>query len=251
MALFGLNLFNKAKPAEDKKVLSVDQLPDYKAFAGGDTYGWDSSAFDGAKFPGGYGYTSQLQTLDYWTLRARSEELFNQNLYARGLIRRLITNELGGAGLTPECSPDASILDLSDDFINDWAETVESRWNVWSKAIKVCDFREAKSFGAIQRDARQEALISGDVLVVLRQGENSKLPKVQLVSGSRVKTPWNAESALRDVDIRHGVELDDKGRKVAFWIEKDDGDFERLEANSKKTGRRMAWLVYGTDKTDG
>jgi len=248
MALFGLNLFNKAKPAEDKKVLSVDQLPDYKAFAGGDTYGWDSSAFDGAKFPGGYGYTSQLQTLDYWTLRARSEELFNQNLYARGLIRRLITNELGGAGLTPECSPDASILDLSDDFVNEWAETVESRWNVWSKAIKVCDFREAKSFGAIQRDARQEALISGDVLVVLRQGENSKLPKVQLVSGSRVKTPWNAESALRDVDIRHGVELDEKGRKVAFWIEKDDGDFERLEANSKKTGRRMAWLVYGTDK---
>ena len=195
--MVGLNLFNKAKPTEQKKVVSVDDLPNYKA-ASDYGYSWDHSVYDGSKFPGGYGYTSPLQSLDYWTLRARPEELFNQNLYARGLIRRLITNELGGAGLTPESCPDAFILDLSDDFVNEWAETVESRWNVWSKSEKVCDFKEAKSFGAIQRDARQEALISGDVLVVLRQGEKTKLPKVQLVSGSRVKTPWNAKYKIKD-----------------------------------------------------
>jgi hypothetical protein len=34
---------------------------------------------DGEKFAGGFGFTELLQT-DYWTLRARSTQLFKQNL---------------------------------------------------------------------------------------------------------------------------------------------------------------------------
>jgi hypothetical protein len=46
---------------------------------------------DGSKFAGGFGVT-ELLLADYWTLRQRSSQLFEQNLYARGLIRRLVTN---------------------------------------------------------------------------------------------------------------------------------------------------------------
>lgn len=49
--------------------------------------------FNGEKFPGGFGITN-IFTTDYWTLRVRSEQLFKDNLYAKGLIRRLITNEI-------------------------------------------------------------------------------------------------------------------------------------------------------------
>ena len=52
---------------------------------------------------------TQIQNIDYWTLRARSSQLFNENLYARGLLRRLITNEIN-TGLTPECCPDEEII---------------------------------------------------------------------------------------------------------------------------------------------
>src|SRR5262245_39395481 len=44
---------------------------------------------DGEKFPGGFGFTDLLIP-DYWTLRARSTQLFKKNLYARGLVRRLV-----------------------------------------------------------------------------------------------------------------------------------------------------------------
>ena len=239
--------FFKAKPAIADNKIEVESLPNYKAYNGQVTSSpWGNSIFDGSKFAGGFGET-QLQTLDYWTLRARSEQLFNENIYARGLIRRLITNEIN-TGLTPEAIPDSSILDLSDDYINDWAETVESRFHVWSKSPKVCDWRKAKTFGAIQREARREALISGDVLVVLRQSFDTSLPMIQLVSGSRIKTPWNTDELPKENEIRHGVELSKNGRVVAYWIEQDDGTFNRLVANSKKSGRRIAWLVYGCDK---
>jgi hypothetical protein len=63
--------------------------------------------FTGEKFFGGFGATSIYQ-VDYWTLRKRSEQLFNENLYAKGLIRRLVTNEIN-TGLTPESLPDENI----------------------------------------------------------------------------------------------------------------------------------------------
>jgi len=50
---------------------------------------WENSLYDGGKFFGGFGAT-QIQEVDYWTLRLRSAQLFNENLYARGLVRRLI-----------------------------------------------------------------------------------------------------------------------------------------------------------------
>ena len=51
------------------------------------------TAYDGEKFAGGFGITD-IFTTDYWTLRRRSAQLFKENLYAKGLIRRLITNEI-------------------------------------------------------------------------------------------------------------------------------------------------------------
>jgi hypothetical protein len=59
---------------------------------------WFEESLTGDKFAGGFGAT-KVFTPDYWTLRQRSEQLFHENLYARGLIRRLVTNEIN-TGLT-------------------------------------------------------------------------------------------------------------------------------------------------------
>lgn len=208
---------------------------------------WESSIFDGGKFFGGFG-TTQLQQVDYWTLRARSSQLFTENLYARGLIRRLITNEIN-TGLTPEACPDEDILGLAEDSLADWTENVENRFGLWGKNPAVCDWKQQSTFGAIQRAARMEALISGDVLVVLRQSQRTRLPQVQLVSGNKVQTPLGDSVTLRkDHTVRHGVELDAVGRVVAYWVKQDDGAFKRLAAFGEKSGRRISWLVYGADK---
>lgn len=206
-----------------------------------------NSYMDGDKFPGGFGAT-ELQTIDYWTLRKRSAQLFNDNLYARGLIRRLVTNEIN-TGLTPEAAPDEEVIGVPEDSLNDWSETTENRFGIWGKQPEICDHQRRRTFGAIQRDARAEALVSGDVLVVLRTSPRTNMPTVQLISGDKVQTPFGgSERIARGHTVTWGVEQDPAGRIVAHWITQADGSSKRLPAFGVRSGRRISWLVYGTDK---
>lgn len=235
-----------AVPEKQSAPLSVHDLPTAAA-----TLGLQApvlqTILDGDKFPGGFGVT-QIQHLDYWTLRARSDQLFNDNLYARGLLRRLITNEIS-TGVAPESCPDDEVLGVSEDDIADLTENIESRFHIWGKNPKLCDWNQRETFGARQRSARIEALVGGDVLVVLRSRPPMALPAIQLVRGDKVRTPFGGgENARKGHKIRHGVETDAQGRVVAHWVIKDDGEFERIPAFGPKTGKRLSWLVFGTEK---
>ena len=212
-----------------------------QAFVGG---GLSQGNYDGEKFIGGFGETI-IYNIDYWTLRKRSEQVFNDNLYARGLIQRLITNEIN-TGLTPELLPDQDIVKVSEDELDTWAELMENRWAIWGRAPELCDWKGADTFGALQQKARREALICGDVLVVQRYNKKTKLPCIQLISGSKVQSPPNEPSL--GGRIVHGVELDVNGKEVAFWVAQDDGTFMRLKAVGERSGKRIAWLMYGTEK---
>jgi lambda family phage portal protein len=199
----------------------------------------------GSKFEGGFGDTLVLH-VDYWTLRARSIQLFETNLYARGIVRRFITNEIN-TGLHLEASPEEAILGLPEDGLADWSEAVENRFRIWEKDPYLCDHLERSTFGSLQAQARAAALVEGDVLVVLRQDPRTQLPRVQLIGGSAVRTPINV-SPQRGNRIVHGVELDASDRQVAYWVTQRDGTSKRLPVWGEKSGRRIAWLVYGTDK---
>ena len=225
-----------------------DLSPDFDTKIGAYSQGYAPSVntiFDGEKFPGGFGPT-QLLTADYWTLRERSGELFRNNLYARGLIRRLVTNEIN-TGLTPEASPDEQIIGVKADSLASWTELVENRFAIWGKNKKICDFKQMMTFGALERTARMEALISGDILVVIRQSRRSKLPSIELISGSRVQTPFSQKVKIGHT-INWGVEHDSLGRVVAHWVTQGLADPIRIPAFGEKTGRKISWLVYGTDK---
>lgn len=210
---------------------------------------------DGEKYPGGFGLTDLL-TADYWTLRARSVQLFKQNLYARGIVRRLVTNIIN-TGLAVEATPDEQILGMGDDALAAWAEAVENRFHLWERSPSLCDHKRQQAFGALQAQAKLTALISGDVLVVLIQDPDTGLPRLRLVDGARVQTPFGLQSTPTLAPghrIAHGVELDRDGRHVAYWIVQEQTELMaerravRLSAVGAETGRRQAWLVYGTPK---
>jgi len=209
---------------------------------------WENSIYDGGKFAGGFGPT-EIQHVDYWTLRQRSSQLFTENLYARGLIRRLVTNEIN-TGLCPEATPDEEIIGIEDGSLQDWSETVENRFNIWAQQPLVCDWKQQDTFGELQAAAREEALVAGDVLVVLKQSRQTRLPMVQLVRGESVQSPLSDQDGKlrKGHEVKHGVELNRLGRVVAYWVRQKDGETSRLPAFSERTGRRVAWLVFGTDK---
>jgi lambda family phage portal protein len=208
----------------------------------------------GEKFQGGFGATEILVT-DYWTLRTRSVQMWKTNLYARGIVRRLVTNIIT-TGLNLEATPDAPIVGQGDDALADWAEAVENRFHLWERSPALCDFQGQQAFGSLQKAAKTAALVSGDVLVVLLQSETTGLPRVKLVDGARVQTPL----ALSGTDpklapghtIKHGVELDAHRRHVAYWVTTLDEATGQQRSNRlprlDSSGRRVAWLVYGSDK---
>jgi capsid protein len=210
-------------------------------------FGFDQRFQNGSKFEGGFGQT-KLLVADYWTLRMRSKQLFEENLYARGLIRRLVTNEIA-TGLHLESTPVESLLGRAEDSLADWAEDVETRFSLWQSDPWLCDYGELRTFGALQIQARMQALVEGDVLVVLRQFSSTQLPRVQLISGSAVRSPTMGRVQLAQGNrIVEGVELDAQNRQVAYWVTQRDGTSKRLPAAGPKSGRRLAWLVYGTDR---
>ena len=208
--------------------------------------GYDGTIFDGEQFPGGLGPT-QIIWKDYWSLRQRSVQMFEQNLYARGIIRRLVTNEIN-TGLQLEVTPEEEIIGREEGSLDDWSEEVENRWRIWARTPGRCDALEQRGFGRLQAAARMEALISGDVLVVLAQDRATGLPRVRLIDGQAVQTP--AQKPRTGNRIVDGVELDRLGRQVAYWVVQEDRSVKRLPAWGEKSGRKLAWLVYGTEKRE-
>lgn len=211
------------------------------------------AAFNGTKYPGGFG-TTKIQITDYWTLRQRSVQLFNDNLFARGLIRRLITNEIN-TGLSVESIPEELILGLPEDSLENWSEDVENRFVLYSKDAEMCDYRQRETFGELQRTVRRESLIAGDVLIRLRRSQEFKTPQIEVISGDAIQTPLaiDSQNINKDHTIVDGVELDKHGRQVAYWVTQLTDSTttlksERIPAIGPKSNRRLAWLVYGTDK---
>ena len=203
-------------------------------------------AWNGDKFFDGFGPT-KIDWTDYWELRQRSAQLFRENLYARGIVRRLVTNVIN-TGLTLEANPEESVLGLEPGALDEWSERIEDRWHVWEKTPKLCDFHEQRTWGQIQKIVELEALVVGDILRVIRVDPTTGLPRVQLISGWLVSTPLGRTTLAQGNRIVDGVELDRHDRQVAYWIAQADGSHKRIPAFGPRTGRRIAQLIYGIDK---
>ena len=148
----------------------------------------------------------------------------------------------------PEATPAENILGLPEDSLADWTEDAEIRFHLWGKNPDVCDWKREKTLAGIQTDARTEALVSGDVLVFLHNSRRTGMPSVQLIRGESVRTPYPTPKIAKGNVIKHGVELNSLGRKVAYHILQENGGYKRLPATGEKSGRKLAWMVYGTDK---
>jgi capsid protein len=193
-------------------VISVDDM-NYSAGAvtpPAPEYGW----WAGDKYHGGFGPT-QIFEMDYWELRQRSSQLYRENIYARGIIRRIITNEIN-TGLTLEAIPDGDILGIDDETLADWSENVENRFAIWARNPKLCDVEERRTYGQLQREIRQEALVAGDILVMLDISRVTGLPKMRTVNGANVQNPAD-ESVVPDSNtVEHGVERNKDGKSA--WM---------------------------------
>lgn len=209
---------------------------------------YDNSMYTGEKYPGGLGPVVELLDLDYWALRKRSNQLFYKNSYARGIVRRFVTNIVGG-GLSLKANPESKVVNQTEDFLSGWEEDVETKFFLYNDTPTIIDNKRKRTGGQLQASVLQEAFIGGDCLVVLRQHPKYKLPVVQIVTGDRIQTPFDK---IGDTTIIDGVKLDKSGRHVAFYVEdiNDPKGYREIKAYGRNTGREQARLIYGIDKRE-
>lgn len=214
--------------------------------------------FDGQTFPGSLN-TAQINWTDYYTLRARSAQLFQENPYCKGVIRRLLTNEIH-TGLNLEAHPVQSLINLTDDDAMKWSDDREIDWKLWGNDAEQCDWEKRRTLGELALECRQTALIEGDCLEVFRVNPKTGLPAIELIGGRHIKTPFGKKPRPGN-KIVHGVELDSNNRHVAYWVQviKENSDYlelsdkdleyRRIPVRGEKSGRLIAKLIYGTEKT--
>ncbi len=200
--------------------------------------------FNGDKTSGGFGFTVDVDDLDYYELREKSLSLYYTNPYARGIINRLIVNSVG-AGLIPESQPNNTILNLDEKFIYEWTERAEALWESYASS-HMGDHHKEESLNDLQLKLELNALLTGDVLVVERINKQG-LPTYQFIDGRFVSSPLDIDNT----DIVHGVKLTKSKKVVSYFVEKPDGFGHHEIKAFSSSGRRQAWLAYGSKRRVG
>jgi capsid protein len=214
--------------------------------------------FDGDKFPGSFGYTKEYvinHAVDYFTLRRRCYQLFIENTYFQGIIKRVLRNEIF-TGMYPEPTPIGSILwpNLSEEAqeqeTTKYAELMNVAFSLYADDYNIFDYKRQMTFGEFQEAVRQEAIICGDVVIVSRINQQTGLPSWDIISGNNIETPLEY-TCRQGNTVTHGVERDIHGRHVAYWVKEfTDNEFKytRIPVYGEKSGRQISWMVYGGNK---
>lgn len=215
-------------------------------------YGINTKSFDGEKTDGELGPPVDLvphhEGLHY---RAYEAQLKSD-------IVKMITGKFFkwviGNGLKLQSEPEETVLKsegINEDLI-DFRKTVEARFKVFSNS-RLSDFSKMTNLHRRASEAFKTAFLSGDALCIMRV-ENGK-PNIQVIDGAEVMNPlfdskFHEEAKSRGNKIYHGIEINDRGEHIAFYVRVDSddnhfGEVERIQARGDQSNRLMAWMVYG------
>jgi lambda family phage portal protein len=118
----------------------------------------------------------------------------------------------------------------------DWNQAAKEWFDEWSK---FCDLTSLQTFSTIQSLVARSWFIDGEIFILKTNGESrdkktgepNKRPRIQLIESHRVATPSNL-SASEGRKIIDGIEIDDRGRPVAYHVRDgfDEESYRRIPA---------------------
>lgn len=165
-------------------------------------------------------------------LRERSRDAFMGIPLAAAAVETLDTNVIG-EGLFPAPNVDGEVLGLDEQETADLNRELADKFAWWANDPRECDFAARDSFYIQQSTAFKSMLLSGDcpVLMPLKARPQTMFElKLRVLEADRVHNPLvNVDPTL---NIFSGVELDDDGQLLAYWIGEHPLSALRLKART-------------------
>jgi lambda family phage portal protein len=154
------------------------------------------------------------------SLRAWARALVRDNAYAWGVVDTIVSSVIG-CGISAQ----SQVETPEGTDIEDINERRDNTWNEWCEG---CDVNGRLNFAEIQQLAQREIVEAGEVLIHLvntpakkYRGIYRPVPfAIELIEADRLATEKDTYK-IRDNGnnrIVRGVELDDLGKPVAYWI---------------------------------
>lgn len=205
------------------------------------------AGYDGEKTPGELGAAK-----DYWLLydylRIRSWQAYLESEIAQIILNKYFLWVVG-LGLKVQPEPNNFILKTEGVKVNDeFVKSCEERFNLFTSSI-YSDACLMDPIDTLASEAYKNAIIGGDVLVILRV--KNGFVNMQLIDGSHVMTPFMDEKYIKAVKdrgnrIEYGIEINKSNTHVAYYVYDANGKVNRIERFGKKSGNLMAFMVYGS-----
>lgn len=187
---------------------------------------------------------------NYDLLRMRSWQAYFESEIAQTVLNKF-ASWIIGSGLKLQAEPEVDAL-LSEGIKLDsesFSDSIESRWKVFAKSRK-SSLSNMSNINTLAYKAFLNAIIGGDCLVILRY--EGDWVTAQLVDGAHIRSPFFADPFFAQATangniIKNGVELNEKGEHVAYYVYTMNLQFERIPAKGDESGMLMAFMVYGLE----
>lgn len=187
--------------------------------------------------------TDLLNELPIITPRAR--DLVRNNPIGSG-AKQTLTDNIIGSQLRLSAQPKYRLLKWEKDQASAWASATEDQFSTWAETTE-CDAARTQTLLGLSTLSLGGSLMNGDALALvmwLPRPGSVWSTRLQTVESDRLATPpWLRNSKK----LRGGVEIDQYGAPVAYWImKKHPGDNHGyLSANQDDWERVPAFTPWG------
>lgn len=191
--------------------------------------------------------------LDYASFRSRGKQFYLDNEVAQMIINSM-TEWVIGNGLSLESEPNEVALKQEGITLDvqDFSDQVEARYSVL-KESKETSYSRMRNLSQEEVRAFLASNIGGGVLVVLRV--NNGIVNYEIIDGVHVRHPAGGNDLNPTIigdngdRIINGVEMNNAGEHLAYWVLTHTYEYKRIPARSASTGLVMAFLYGGNEYT--
>lgn len=163
------------------------------------------------------------------TIRSRARDLARNHGVAEGAVQTL-TDNVVGSGFRLKSRPNWRALGWTDQRAEEWSNDVEARWSAWADNVW-CDAAEVHNFAGLTALIYRNGLVSGDALAIPLWLDRPFTPDktaLQVIESDRLCNPNGVPDRG---NLRGGIEIDEHGAPVAYWIRKVHPGDRYLEEN--------------------